>query len=70
MHQWCVSLVAAHSFSVSLFIYNPIDLLKTRAQVNNANFVKYRHLIGDIVKIEGPSAFLKGITPGLMRDVP
>ena len=55
---------------MSLFVYNPLDLLKTRAQVNTHEFVKYRHLIADIIHKEGFRGFLKGITPGLIRDVP
>lgn len=55
---------------MSLVIYNPIDLLKTRAQANREEFIKYRQVVPEMFRTEGARGFMKGVVPGLLRDVP
>lgn len=54
----------------ALTIYNPIDLLKTRAQINRQEFIKYRKLVPELIHNEGFIGLYKGFIPGLLRDVP
>lgn len=55
---------------MSLILYNPIDLLKTRAQADRQQFIKYRQVVPEMFRLEGARGFMKGSVPGLLRDVP
>ena len=58
------------SGGMALFIYNPVELLKVRAQVNRQQFVRYSEAIPEIVSKEGYKGLYKGFMPLLWRDVP
>jgi hypothetical protein len=54
----------------SITVAAPLDTIKTRIQ--NANFEHKVHgltVVRDLVRTEGPTAFFKGLTPKVTRDV-
>ena len=51
-------------------IYNPVELLKVRAQVNRQDFVRYRTAVPELISNEGAWALYKGLGPLFWRDVP
>ena len=53
-----------------MVIYNPVELLKVRAQINRVENVKYRKAIPVLIHNEGFSGLYKGIGALLLRDVP
>lgn len=56
--------------SVALVIYNPVELLKVRAQVNRVENVQYRKEIPKLISNEGFSGLYKGFGALVLRDVP
>ena len=51
-------------------MYNPIEVLKVRAQVNRTEFVRYRTAVPLIIQNEGFGALYKGLTALMLRDAP
>mmetsp|Transcript_30996 Transcript_30996/g.22529 ORF Transcript_30996/g.22529 Transcript_30996/m.22529 type:complete len:139 (-) Transcript_30996:445-861(-) len=56
--------------AVSLVIYNPVELLKCRAQIKRDGFVKYSEAIPELIANEGYLGLYKGFVPCFCRDVP
>jgi hypothetical protein len=65
-----INLVSASIASIiSSIITTPLDLVKTRIQVNDNNFKPYKGIIstfGRIIKEEGFSALFLGIKPRIL----
>ena len=59
-----------HAFRLSLIIYNPVELLKVRAQVNRVETVRYREEIPRLISNEGYMGLYKGFGALVCRDVP
>ena len=57
-------------FRCALIVYNPVELIKCRAQIDRCEGFRYREAIPKIVRNEGFFALYKGITPLIFRDVP
>ena len=55
---------------VSLIIYNPVELLKVRAQVNRVENMQYRKEIPKLIRNEGFLGLYKGFGALMLRDVP
>ena len=51
---------------MALAVYNPLEVLKVRAQVNRDKPLKYRKAIPLLLKDEGIRGFWKGITPQIL----
>ena len=51
-------------------MYNPIDLLKVRAQVNRNETISARALAHDLIRQEGLRGLYKGFIPSLLIYVP
>lgn len=72
MNEECKSLIAGSiSGGLALIIYNPIELLKVRAQVDRVDNIKYVSATWKLLRTEG---FFNGVYKGmfalLLRDVP
>ena len=57
-------------FSVSLVIYNPVELMKVRAQTNRVENIVYRQVARVIYRQEGIGGFYRGFGALWWRDVP
>ena len=57
-------------FRSALVIYNPVELIKCRAQIDRCEGFRYREMIPKLIRNEGFFALYKGLTPLLIRDVP
>lgn len=57
-------------YRLGLVIYNPIELLKIKAQSNRTSSINYRQTIAEIIRKEGPKGMYKGFWPLFYRDVP
>jgi len=55
---------------VADIVYNPVELLKCRAQVNRQENIRYRTVIPQLIRNEGVLALYKGFLPLICRDVP
>jgi solute carrier family 25 carnitine/acylcarnitine transporter 20/29 len=55
---------------VGAVFYNPVEILKCRAQVNREGSVKYRTLIADIMATEGWIGMYRGFLPLVLRELP
>ena len=65
------SLIAGGvSGGLATLFYNPIELLKVRAQVNRVQNIKYGQEIRKLIKNEGYGGLYKGWAALLYRDVP
>ena len=53
-----------------MIFFNPIELVKCRAQVNRQAFIKYTEEIPILISNEGALALYNGASAALMRDVP
>ena len=51
-------------------MYNPIELIKVRAQVNRAQNMKYREAVPALIRNEGFLGLYKGFAALVFRDVP
>ena len=59
------------SGGLALVIYNPIELLKVRAQVNRIENIKYFKATVELCRMEGFfNGVYKGVISLLLRDVP
>ena len=56
--------------SLALVIYNPVELLKVRAQVNRVESIKYGRAVMDLMRTEGFGGLYKGFGALMLRDVP
>ena len=55
---------------VANLFYNPIELLKVRAQVNRVESIKYRKAIPELIRNEGYMGLYKGLLALQIRDIP
>lgn len=56
--------------SLNAMLYNPIEVLKLRAQINTESCVSLKEASRTIYMEEGISGFYKGVWPMFWRDVP
>lgn len=57
-------------FRLGLVIYNPIELLKIKAQSNRTSHINYKSAISDILRKDGPKGLYIGFWSLFYRDVP
>ena len=55
---------------LALVIYNPVEILKVRAQVNRIEHINYGQAIRKLISTEGYIGLYKGFTALMLRDVP
>lgn len=55
---------------LALIVYNPVELLKVRAQINRVENMQYRKAIPLLVRKEGFMGLYKGFGALVLRDVP
>ena len=57
-------------YRLALVIYNPVELLKVRAQINRVENLKYRVAVPELMAKEGFGGLYKGFFALFLRDVP
>ena len=56
--------------AICVIVYNPVELMKCRAQVNRETFINYGKEVPKICRTEGFGALYNGSCAALCRDIP